>query len=187
MEIRFRPIAHIADERAMGHCLHWPSIDVDAVSCTYNPEEFSPMGAVLRELQQDRAHFTHPAVRVHHQRRFSVMSHEYEARPVVITSSRTPAWDTEPHAAAEIIHVADVERSRSLCMTHFSFLPGRFPARAFEQCIRDSMLARYYTNIAQVIIDVDARFLGEAHSVFEATTRAFTRRAGPDPRSLGAE
>lgn len=108
------------------------------------------------------------------------------ARPVVITSSRTPAWDAEPHVAAEIIHVADVERSRSLCMTHFSFLPGRFPARALAQCIRDAMLARYYTNITQITIDVDARFLGQAQSVFEVATRAVTAGAMPDSRGLGA-
>jgi hypothetical protein len=36
VEIQLRSIARTADERAMGHCLFWPAIDVDAVSCTHN-------------------------------------------------------------------------------------------------------------------------------------------------------
>ena len=179
MDIQLRSIARTADERAMGHCLSWPAIDVDAVSCTYNPEGFSPMLAVIKCLGRDRDRFTHPALTTSHQSRFSVMSHEFEARPVIITSSRTATWSAEPNVAAEIIRVADIERSRSLCMTHFSFLPGTFPRQAFEQCVLAAMLARHFTSVARITIDVDERHRSQAERVLHEALRRSDQLPGP--------
>lgn len=183
VDIQLRSITRTADERAMGHCLFWPAIDVDAVSCTYNPEGFSPMLAVIRCLGRDRDHFTHPALTTSHQRRFSVMSHAFEARPVLITSSRTATWDAEPKVAAEIIRVADIERSLSLCMTHFSFLPGRFPRQAFEECVRAVMLAKHCTGMARITIDVDERHCGQAERVLRETLVTPGQPQGSFPES----
>ena len=163
----------------MGHCLWWPEIDADAVSCTHNPDGFSPMLAVIRALGRDSDRFTYPRLTANHRRRFVAISHEFDERPVIITSSRTAAWETEPHPAAEIIRVADIERSRSLCLTHFSFLQGRFPARAFEQCVRAALLARYHTKIARITIDVDARFAEEAQRVFREAHRPLAAVGSP--------
>lgn len=186
MEIQLRSIPHAIVERDMGHCLHWPTIDVDAVSCTYNPVGFSPMLAVIRDLERDRDRFTHPALSAHHLGRFSVVSHEFEDRPLIITSSKTAAWDSEPHVAAEVIRVADAENSRSLCMTHFSFVLGRFPTRAFELCVRAAMLARYSTRIEWITIDVDDRYRSQGKQVLQGAIRSWDPGAGSDPRGLGS-
>ena len=178
MDIQLRPIARTHDERAMGHCLFWPALEVDAVSCTFNPEGFSPMRAVIRGLGREPDDFTGPGVSASHRRRFSVVSHAFDTRPVVITSSRTATWEAEPQAAAEIIRVADIERSRSLCMTHFSFLPGRFPELAFEQCVRAAMLARYWTHVARITIDIDERYRRQAEGVLQALLRRWDQPPG---------
>jgi hypothetical protein len=178
VDIQLRPIAHTHDERAMGHCLFWPAMEVDAVSCTFNPEGFSPMRAVIRGLGREPDDFTAPGVSAYHRRRFSVVSHAFDARPVVITSSRTATWEAEPQAAAEIIRVADIERSRSLCMTHFSFLPGRFPDLAFEQCVRAAMLARYWTQVVQITIDIDERYRRQAEGVLQEALRRWDQSPG---------
>jgi hypothetical protein len=172
MSIQLRFVPHTNDELAMSHCYWWPLIDVDAISCTHNPNGFSPMLAVIRSLGRDMGYFTHTKLTAMHSGKFLVISHAYEVRPVVITSSRTAEWDTESHAAAEIIQVADVERSRSLCMTHFSFLPGRFPTRAFEQCVRSAKLASHHTSITRITIDVDARCQVQAERVLDDVRRA---------------
>ncbi len=177
MEIRIRSISHTFDERAMGHCLWWPTIDADVVSCTHNPDGFSPMLAVIRALGRDRGHFTCPRLTANHRRRFVVISHGFDERPMIITSSRTVAWESEPRAASEIIRVADIERARSICLTHFSFLPGRFPALAFEQCVRAALMARYHTKIAKITIDVDVRFAKQAG-------RVLTEAQGPLPTAM---
>ncbi len=163
----------------MGHCLFWPVIDVDAVSCTFNPEGFTPMTAVIRGLGREADDFTGPGVSANHRRRFLVVSHAFDARPVVITSSRTATWEAEPLAAAEIIRVADIERSRSLCMTHFAFLPGRFPELAFEQCVRAAMLARYWTHVARITIDIDERYRRQAEGVLQNALRRWDQSPGP--------
>ena len=184
MNIQLRFVAHTIYELAMAHCYWWPLIDVDAVSCTHNPNGFSPMLAVVTSLGLDRSHFTHPRLTAKHSSKFCVMSHEYEARPVVITSSRTATWDTEPHVAAEIIQIADVERSRSLCMTHFSFLPGRFPRAAFERCVRAAMLARYWSKVEQITIDVDGRCRHQAERVMQEALRLRDESHGPSRGSV---
>ena len=171
VDIKLRPITHTHDERAMGHGLFWPALEVDAVSCTFNPEGFSPMRAVIRGLGREPDDFTGPGVSTYHRRRFSVVSHAFDTRPVVITSSRTATWEAEPQAAAEIIRVADIESSRSLCMTHFSFLPGRFPELAFEQCVHAAMLARYWTQVARITIDIDERYRRQAEGVLQEALR----------------
>lgn len=183
MDIQLRPIPHTHDERAMGHCLFWPVIDVDAVSCTFNPEGFTPMRAVIRGLGREADDFTGPGVSANHRRKFSVVSHAFDARPVVITSSRTATWEAEPLAAAEIIRVADIESSRSLCMTHFAFLPGKFPGQAFEQCVRAALLARYWTNVARIIIDVDERYRRQAERVLQEALRRRDQLPGPVPEA----
>ena len=109
MDIQLRPIARTHDERAMGNCLFWPAMEVDAVSCTFNPEGFSPMRTVIRGLGREPDDFTGPGVSAYHRRRFSAVSHEFDTRPVVITSSRTATWEAQPQAAGEIIRVADIE------------------------------------------------------------------------------
>jgi len=147
MEVVIRPIAH-------GSYAPFP---VDAISCTYNMDGFTPMNAVLSAYGMDREHFRKCA-RFHAGPKFRTICHGdcYE-RPQVITVSKTERWDSEPSATDEILTIADCERCESLCMTHFMFIIGKFPETAFEQCLRSVELAKLHTRLRKIVVDVDER------------------------------
>ncbi len=165
MEISLRPIPHSHDEIAMGHCISYPPIKTDAIACTYNMDGFSPMKAVLRAHCIDTAHF-HKCRRYHSDGRFRTISHGDEF-PNIITSSKTATWDEVPDAADRIIFNVEDQYCKSLCMTHFAFLSGEFPAKAFTACMHAVNMARTYTKLQKIIVDVDERFFAEAMLVWQ--------------------
>ena len=171
MKIALRPIAHLHNEYAMGHCVYWPSAGTDAVSCTYNPNSFTPMTAVLRELNLTTKVFGSASIsNAHRTKGFRVISHGDE-RPLIITSSRTDRWADEPNAAYQILNTADIENCESLCMTHFAFILGRFPIEAFTQCVHQVIQAKYFTQIKATVIDVDQRHIETAQNLFQKLNR----------------
>lgn len=153
MEVLLRPVPHLAYE----------PVETDAISCTYDMDGFTLMNAVLIQHGMDREHFRKCA-HMHSGDKFRVISHGDE-KPLVITITKTERWDSEPSAAQQIIDAADAERCESLCMTHFAFIPGKFPEEAFAQCVQQIKLASHCTNLQKVLVDVDSRHFERAQAV----------------------
>lgn len=153
MEVLLRPVPHLAYE----------PVETDAISCTYNMDGFTLMNAVLIQHGLDREYFRKCA-HMHSGGKFRVISHGDE-KPLVITTTKTERWDSEPSATQQVIDAADAERCESLCMTHFTFILGNFPEEAFAQCIQQIVLATHCTNLQKVIVDVDSRHFDRAKAV----------------------
>ena len=153
MELLLRSVPHLAYE----------PVKTDAISCTYNMDGFTLMNAVLIQHGLDREHFRKCA-HMHSGDKFRVISHGDE-KPLVITTTKTERWDSEPSAAQQIIDVADAERCESLCMTHFAFILGEFPEEAFAQCMQQIKSAKHCTNLQKVVVDVDSRHFESAQAV----------------------
>ena len=86
MEVVIRPIEHGT----------YIPMTVDAISCTYNMDGFTPMNAILAAYGLDREHFR-KCGRMHEGPKLRIICHGdcYE-RPQVITVSKTERWDSEP-------------------------------------------------------------------------------------------
>jgi hypothetical protein len=153
MEVLLRPVPHLAYE----------PVETDAISCTYDMDGFTLMNAVLIQHGLDREHFRKCA-HMHSGGKFRVISHGDE-KPLVITTTKTERWDSEPSATQQVIDAADAERCESLCMTHFAFILGNFPEEAFAQCIQQIVLATHCTNLQKVIVDVNSRHFDRAKAV----------------------
>lgn len=153
MEVLLRPVPHLAYE----------PVKTDAISCTYDMDGFTLMNVVLIQHGLDREHFRKCA-HMHSGGKFRVISHGDE-KPLVITTTKTERWDSEPSATQQVIDAADAERCESLCMTHFAFILGNFPDEAFAQCIQQIVLATHCTNLQKVIVDVDSRYFDRAKAV----------------------
>ncbi|WP_341685740.1 hypothetical protein [Limnohabitans sp.] len=150
MEVLIRPVPHACYE----------PVNTDAIACTYDMDGFTLMNAVLIAYGLDREHFRSCA-RMHEGRQFRVIVHGDE-KPLVITTTKTERWDSEPSATQQIIIAADSERCESLCMTHFGFVLGHFPENAFLHCLEALRNAGAQDYIKRVIVDVDDRYHGQA-------------------------
>jgi hypothetical protein len=84
---------------------------------------------------------------------------------LVITTTKTERWDSEPSATQQVIDAADAKHCESLCMTHFAFILGKFPKEAFAQCMQQIKLANYCSNLQKVVVDVDSRHFESAQAV----------------------
>lgn len=153
MEVVIRPIEHGS----------YAAVQVDAISCTYDTDGFTLMNAVLIAYGLDRDHFRKMSSK-YEGGKFMVTAH-VEMNPIVITTTKTERWDSEPTATEQILHVADCERCRSLCLTHFAFILGQFPVAAFERCLRSVELARFYSGFQKIVVDVDERYYQQALDV----------------------
>lgn len=155
MEIVIRPIEHGT----------YAPVPVDAISCTYNMDGFTPMNAILAAYGLDREYFR-KCGRMHEGSKLRIICHGdcYE-RPQVITVSKAAWWDSEPGATKKILTLADCERCESLSMTHFSFILGAFPASAFKQCIGSIQSAAGFENLNRVVVDIDVRYYQHALDV----------------------
>jgi hypothetical protein len=129
---------------------------------------FAPMNSVLVALGLDRDYFKRKSLeKYHHERGFCVLTHG-EMRPNVITSSKTEDWAGISDASLLILNIADLENHKSLCMTHFAFVLGKFPELAFGQCMLGVHLASYFTTLEKIVVDVDEKFIDLAHSISAA-------------------
>lgn len=155
MEVVIRPIPDGA---------YVPS-EADAVACTYDMDDSSPMNAVLLQFGLDREHFSMCAS-MHAGDKYRVISHG-DKKPFVITTTQTYSWDSDAKATEQILSTADIERCESLCMTHFALIPGKFPEVAFAQCLRQVEQAKYHTQLKRVVVDVDARYVDAATAVYQ--------------------
>lgn len=144
----------------------YESFKVDVVSCTYGVDNFfGSMDSVLSAYGLDREHFRSNAIQAaHYVRGFSVIVHT-EIQPAVITASKTERWHCISDAALLILRAADCERHRSLRMTHFGCLPGKFPDLAFRQCMQAVHLAHYFTELETIVVDVDEKYIDEATAI----------------------
>lgn len=155
MEVVIRPIEHGS----------YAPIPVDAFSCTYNMDGFTPMNAILAAYDLDREHFRKCA-RMHEGAKHRIICHgDCDANLQVITVSKTERWDSEPGATKEILTIADCERCESLCMTHFCFILGAFPVGAFRQCLESIQSAVTLETLNRVVVDVDERYYQQALEV----------------------
>ena len=166
MEIILRPIPHLVDEVKMGHCVFYPPSESDAISCTFNMNGFTPMWSVLRAHGFDRGLFDgirqleerqDEEFRVHVDRTYS---------PLLITTSRTCTWDDAPQATSQIINIADAEGCKSVCLTHFMFLQGKFPKSAFNHCLHVAANFEHQYQLRRIIVDVDDRHIEVANKLF---------------------
>lgn len=98
MEVLLRPVPHLAYE----------PVKTDAISCTYDMDGFTLMNVVLIQHGLDREHFRKCA-HMHSGGKFRVISHGDE-KPLVITTTKTERWDSEPSATQQVIDAADAER-----------------------------------------------------------------------------
>lgn len=153
MEVVIRPIEHGS----------YAAVQVDAISCTYDTDGFTLMNAVLIAYGLDRDHFRKISGN-YEGGKFMVTAH-VEMNPIVITTTKTERWDGEPTATEQILHVADCERCRSLCLTHFAFILGQFPVAAFERCVRSVELTKSYSGLRKIVVDVDERYYQQALDV----------------------
>lgn len=94
---------------------------------------------------------------MHEGSQFRVIAHG-EEKPLVITTTKTERWDSQPDVTEQIIIAADAERCESLCMTHFGFILGNFPKNAFLRCLDTLRNAGAQEYIKRVIVDVDDRY-----------------------------
>lgn len=153
MEVVIRPVEHGS----------YSAVQVDAISCTYDTDGFRLMNAVLIAYGLDRDHFRKISSQ-YECGKFMVTAH-VEMNPIVIMTTKTERWDSELTATEQILHVADCERCRSLCLTHFAFILGQFPVTAFERCLRPVELAKFYSGLQKIVVDVDERYYQQALDV----------------------
>jgi hypothetical protein len=153
MEVLIRPVPHGS----------YAPIKTDAISCTYDVDGFTLMNGVLIAHRLDREHFKMCA-HMHEGALFRAIAHG-DKKPLVITTTKTERWDSEPSATNQIISTADIERCESLCMTHFGFILGNFPTNAFGQCLKSIQNASEQEFLKRVIVDVDDRYYEDALSV----------------------
>lgn len=153
MEVLIRPVPHAS----------YAPIKTDAISCTYDMDGFTLMNAVLIAHRLDREHFRMCA-HMHEGAQFRAIAHG-DKKPLVITTTKTERWDSDPSATNQIISTADIERCESLCMTHFGFILGNFPTNAFGQCLKSIQNASEQEFLKRVIVDVDDRHYEDALSV----------------------
>lgn len=144
----------------------WSDPWTDAVSCTYNLDGFTPMSVVIRRLGFDRSYFDQGTkLKGHHQPGFKVLVHRTNQR-CLITSSKTACWDDAPQATTEIIKTVVTEKCKSLCMTHFGFIPGNFPKAAFHNCLQMAVSAKEQDRLDRLVVDVDERHSDIATELF---------------------
>ncbi len=154
MEVVIRPVEHGS----------YSAAQVDAISCTYDTDGFTLMNAVLIAYGLDRGHFRKISGN-YEGGKFMVTAH-VEMNPIVITTTKTERWDSEPTATEQILHAADSERCGSLCLTHFAFILGRFPETALEQCLRSVEMAKLSTGLSKIVVDLDERYYQQALDVY---------------------
>jgi hypothetical protein len=168
MEIDLRPISHSSYEVAMGHCIFYPPIKTDAISCTFNTNGFTPMLAVLRSHCFDTEYFFRNSVLGKwHSSEFRVHVHQ-QYSPLLLTTTKMSTWDDAPQASSEIIKVADAEGCESLCLSHFMFLQGKFPKSALKQCLQMAASTDQLGALKRVIVDVDVRHIDAAKKLLDA-------------------
>lgn len=166
MEIILRSIPHSVDEVKMGHCVFYPPIESDAISCTFNINGFTPMLSVLRAHGIDREHIdSSRQLEEWHNEEFRVHVHR-SCSPLLLTTSRTRTWDDAPQATRKIIEIADGEGCKSLCMTHFTFIQGKFPRSAFNHCLQMAAHFEPQSRLKRIIVDVDDRHIVIANRRF---------------------
>lgn len=124
------------------------------------------MGVVLRSLRLDELPFQEKALCQKHEEAFTVILHE-KSSPYLITSSRTARWDSEPQAPRLILEKAEEAKCRSLCMTHFAFILGKFPKMAFTHCLRMASQNWGHSSLQTVVLNVDSRYLSIAERLHE--------------------
>lgn len=164
LKIVLRPIPHSVDAVKMGHCLFYRPIESDAISCTFNMDGFSPMRAVLQSHGLDESHFQ-KCRQFHEGNIFRAITHG-DAFPNIITTTRTSTWNEVPDASFQVLRTVEDHYCKSLCMTHFGFILGRFPYDAFASCMRAVGFAWTYSRLEKIIVDVDARYFPEATLVW---------------------
>lgn len=166
MEIVIRPIPRGSYE----------ALPVDAISCTYNMDGFTPMNSILVAYGLDREHFRKCAG-MHGGPKFRIICHGdcNDEGPQVITASKTLHWDSEPGATAEILAIADGEQCESLSMTHFMFILGNFPEAAFEQCLRSVESGKSRAYLRKVVVDVDEGYYQQALDVHARVTKIISK------------
>jgi hypothetical protein len=166
MEIILRPIPHSVDEVTMGHCVFYPPIESDAISCTFNMNGFTPMLSVLRAHGFDRELFdSNGQLEKWHNEEFRVHVHR-SCSPLLLTTSRTSTWDDAPQATRKIIEIADGEGCKSLSLTHFTFIQGKFPKSAFNHCLESAANAEHQSRLKRITVDVDDRHIVVARQLF---------------------
>lgn len=178
MEIILRPIPHSVDEVKMGHCIFYPPTESDAISCTFNMNGFTPMLSVLRAHGFVRELFdSNGQLEKWHKEEFRVHVHR-SCSSLLLTTSRTRTWDDAPQATRKIIEIADGEGCKSLCLTHFTFIQGKFPKSAFNHCLELAANAEHQSRLKLIIVDVDGRHFEVANKLFieVCNQQAYTQR-----------
>ena len=154
----------------------YEALPVDAISCTYNMDGFTPMNSILVAYGLDRENFRKCAA-MHEGPTFRIICHGdcNDEGPQVITASKTLHWDSEPDATAEILAIADGERCESLSMTHFMFIRGKFPVAAFEQSLRSVESGQFRAYLRKNVVDVDEQYYPQALAVHSRVTKIKNR------------
>lgn len=151
------------------HTKYLPS-DSDAISCPYNMEGFTVMNAVITAHSLDHEHFQKSA-KWHQISKFRAISHGSE-KPFIITTTKCVPWiDRKVSPAREIMRLASIERCESLCITHFAYIEGKFPAKDFLACIRQIVEAPKLRNLRKVVIDVDSNHWDMALHLYKKIRR----------------
>jgi hypothetical protein len=142
---------------------------VDAISCTFDVDGFTLMNAVLIAHGFNRGDFENRK-HLHTGALFRVITHS-DTKPLLVTTTKTERWESEPTAAEQVIRAVGLAQCESLCMTHFAFILGRFPGRGFTRCLSAIAKAKHHAKPKRIVVDVDERYLAEAlrvqHSIGE--------------------
>ena len=145
----------------------WIDITVDSISCTFNQNAQSPMASVSKVLGIDRdLLFGGYQRRELNDEQFHVHIHR-TCSPLFLTTSKMRTWDDATHATSEITRVANAEGCRSLCMTHFMCILGKFPTAAFFHCLQMAAITEHQDHLEKVIIDVDERYIDVARNLLK--------------------
>lgn len=141
------------------------SIKTDAISCSYNTTKFTPMSIAMGMCNinpEDISHYDES----HYKPVFNLITHG-DNLPILITTNNVIGLIDCHDAASQIIVEADGYLCESLCMTHFYFIPTKFPDDCFRQYMAGIEQARYYSKLRSIIVDVDEKHLSKAMKIHE--------------------
>jgi hypothetical protein len=156
METVIRPVVNTPDEIFAGHKLWFvPVHGCDAISATANAPGFTPLIAIARYFGWDYDLMRKAADDCNHKRRVAVLK---QVTPTLLLVPATKGRGEDAHnLALDLLSAVDATESKSLHITHFGFLQGRFPKTDVAAVL--DFFFRYGSRLPleRLVIDIDVR------------------------------
>jgi hypothetical protein len=162
MDIRFRPIAHTADEIAMGQMLwHYPIADCDAISATANPNGFTPLTAIDREYGWSRDVIAQAADQCNRAHEVCVVS----LRPTLFLVPATKGKGNADFLVKDLFSATRTAKVSALHMTHFGFMQGHIPTDEISTVLHYIFMKSSAIGLNNIVFDIDSRIEAEFYKL----------------------